>query len=110
MRRRVWIGAFLLALSGGTWGLAGEPACCEPAEPYWLKRLRPVGGWDPYGGGLLHWWNPHCFPRGGAPDDYDRKKLPCVCWPPYPPSSTWGPPAAAPTVPGGDCRTSPPRH
>ena len=84
MRRRVWIGAFVLALSGGAWGHAGEPGCCEPAAPCWLKRLRPVGGWAPYGGGLLCWWDPHCFPRCGAPDDYDRKKLPCVCWPPKP--------------------------
>jgi hypothetical protein len=57
-----------------------------------LQRLHPVGGWDPYGGGLLHWWNRHCFPHDCGPDDYCRKPLPKVCWPPYPPSYTWGPP------------------
>ena len=54
--------------------------------------LNPAGGWHPYGGGLLHWWNPHCFPCRAAPDDYYRKPLPRVCWPPYPPYYIWGPP------------------
>src|SRR4051794_17708559 len=48
-----------------------------------LQRVGPVGGWFPYGGGLLHWWDPHCFPRWGGPDDYCHKNLPPVCWPPY---------------------------
>ena len=47
--------------------------------------------WQPYDGGLLRWWNPCCFPRCGAPDDYCRKPLPNVCWPPYPPYYTAGP-------------------
>jgi hypothetical protein len=60
-----------------------------------------VGGCDPYGGGLLHWWNPHCFPSGGAPDNYCRKPLPKVCWPPYPPYYIWGPPEI--TAPEANC-------
>jgi hypothetical protein len=92
MRRSVWVIALLLTPGAGGRGYAGDHDCCEPAEPCWLKRLGPVGGWHPYGGGLLHWWNPHCFPCGGAPDDYCRKPLPCACWPAYPPYFTWGPP------------------
>jgi hypothetical protein len=50
-----------------------------------LARFRPAGGWSPDGAGLIHWWNPRCFPRCGGPDDYCRKPTPAVCWPPYPP-------------------------
>jgi hypothetical protein len=92
MRYPEAIGAFLLILIAGGQGLGGEPGCCEPPQQGFLRRLHPVGGWDPYGGGLLHWWNPCCFPRCGAPDDYCRKPLPRVCWPPYPPYYIWGPP------------------
>jgi hypothetical protein len=63
----------------------------EPPGRHFFQRLRPVGGWNPYGGGMLHWWNPHCFPCQTAPDDYCRKPLPSVCWPPYPPYYIWGP-------------------
>jgi hypothetical protein len=92
MKRHVWIRAFLLILVTGGRGLSGEPGRCEPGGDGVLRRWHPVGGWDPYGGGLLHWWNPHCFPRCGAPDDYCRKLLPRICWPPYPPYYIWGPP------------------
>jgi hypothetical protein len=45
------------------------------------------------GGGLLHWWDPACYPCYGGPDDYCRKSLPKLCWPgPYPSSYIWGPP------------------
>jgi hypothetical protein len=94
MRHLVWIGALLLlpATLGGV--QAGDPHACEPPDAAgWLKRWHPVGGWDPYGGGILHWWNPHCFPCAGGPNDYCRKCLPDVCWPPYPPYFQWGPPA-----------------
>jgi hypothetical protein len=92
MRPHRWIGAFLLTLiAGGQW-IGGEPECCEPAHEGLLRWLGPAGGWHPYGGGLLRWWDLHCFPRCGAPDDYCRKKLPLVCWPPYPPYYVWGPP------------------
>ena len=68
----------------GTWWRDRGPG--EPRQQHFLQRLHPVGGWNPYGGGLLHWWNPHCFPcQCGGPDDYCRKPLPRVCWPPYPP-------------------------
>ncbi|HMC90618.1 MAG TPA: hypothetical protein VKI17_13770 [Gemmataceae bacterium] len=82
MRRHVSIGAVVVALLLGGRGPAGEP--CEPSRDCFLKQIGPVGGWNPYGGGLLHWWDPCCFPRCGAPDDYCRKPLPRVCWPPYP--------------------------
>jgi hypothetical protein len=92
MRRHVCIGAFLITLIAGGRGLAGERECCEPPQQGFLQRLCPVGGWQPYGGGLLRWWNPDCFPRCGAPDDYCRKPLPRVCWPAYPSFYIWGPP------------------
>jgi hypothetical protein len=84
--------AVLLALLIVSRVAAGDPRCCEPPQERWLQRVHPVGGWDPDGGCLLHWWPCHCFPRCGAPDDYCRKKLPPVCWPPYPPYYTFGPP------------------
>ena len=72
--------------------LGEEHGYWGPGQTYSHGRLSPAGGWHPYGGGLLHWWNPHCFPRCGAPDDYCRKKPPQVCWPPYPPDYSFGPP------------------
>ncbi len=107
MNRQAWIGAALLALlaAGRACGeqpsvapapasscAATAPAGAPDQVPGCLRQVAPAGGWDPYGGGLLHWWPPHCFPRCGAPDDYCRKPLPCVCWPPYPPYYIWGPP------------------
>jgi hypothetical protein len=71
-------------------GEGGQGA--EPPRGHFLQRIRPSGGCNPYGGGVIHWWNPHCFPCQSAPDDYCRKPLPRVCWPPYPPWYTWGPP------------------
>ena len=75
----------------------------SPVEPGPQERRDPlVGGWQPYSGGLLHWWPRHCFPCAGAPDDYCRKPLPRMCWPPYPPYYTWGPPEGS--SPSGGCR------
>src|SRR5262249_59982140 len=99
---RVGTWAFVLTLMAGGPGLAGERDCCEPPQEDFLQRLHPVGGWHPYGGGLWHWWNPCCFPRSGAPDDYCRKPLPRVCWPAYPPYYQWGPPEVC--SPPAGCR------
>ena len=96
MRSRVKAWALLLTLAVCGQGLGGEHGCCEPPQQGFLQRLAPVGGCDPYGGGLLHWWPQHCFPCKGAPDDYCRKPLPRVCWPPYPPYYIWGPPEVCP--------------
>jgi hypothetical protein len=92
MRRRAWIGAALVALLAANGAVGGEPPCWEPALACFLRQLAPAGGLFPYGGGLLHWWPEHCFPRCGAPDDYCRKPLPNVCWPPYPPCYIGGAP------------------
>jgi hypothetical protein len=92
MRYYGWIAACLAVLVSTGPSPGREPDCCDPPQGTFLKRLGPVGGWHPYGGGLFHWWDPHCFPKVGAPDDYCRKPLPRVCWPPYPPFFTWGPP------------------
>jgi hypothetical protein len=89
MRSRWWITAFVVVLAFGGRAPGLEP---EPARTTWLERIPPAGGWFPYGGGLLHWWDPHCFPCCGKPDDYCPKPLPQVCWPPYPPYYSWGPP------------------
>jgi len=104
MRGQGWIGVLVLALLACGQGHGGEPQCCEPAEPCWLKRWHPVGGWHPDCGGLLHWWPSHCFPCCGAPDDYCRKPPPPVCWPPYPPFYIWGPPEIC-YPQGNGCRT-----
>jgi hypothetical protein len=91
MRRQAWVGAALLALLAAGWACGGEPPCSEPHPVCSPWRLGPAGAWFPDGGGLLHWWAPHCFPRCGAPDNYCRKNLPCVCWPPHPPYYIEGP-------------------
>jgi hypothetical protein len=83
----------LLAFISCGRGLGGEGgAGDEPSSGHFLHRLRPEGGWNPYGGGVLHWWKRDCFPCYTAPDDYCRKPLPRVCWPKYPEYYTWGPP------------------
>jgi hypothetical protein len=92
MRPHRWLGALLLTVIAGGHGVGGEPGCCESAQEGFLQRLGTAGGWHSYGGGLLRWWDPHCFPRGGTPDNYCRKTLPAVCWPPYPPYYIWAPP------------------
>ena len=102
MRRQAWSSAALFALIAAGWACGGEPPCGEPDPACFLQRLAPAGGWFPYGGGLLHWWPQHCFPRCGAPDDYCRKPLPRVCWPPDPPDYIWGPPEVG--CPVGSCR------
>src|SRR5689334_19786507 len=99
MRNISWIVGLLLALVTTGQGVAGEPVRgCGPACGYdgtqqsFVQRIHPAGGWNPYGGGLLHWWDPSCYPHCGGPDDYCRKPLPRLCWPgPYPSSYTWGP-------------------
>jgi hypothetical protein len=101
MRRQAWVAVLLALLAAGGAG-GGEPPCCEPVPAAGVGRPGPAGGWFPYGGGLLHWWPPHCFPCAGAPDDYCRKPLPRVCWPPYPPYYIWGPPEVC--RPLGNCR------
>jgi hypothetical protein len=96
MKLQVWLGAILFVVIAGARGSGGEPACCPPPEPNFLKRFHPVGGWHPDSGGLLRWWPKHCFPCCGGPDDYCRKPLPCVCWPPYPPYYKWVSPEICP--------------
>ena len=92
MTRQLWLGTLVVTLIAGGRGFCAEHPCCDPPQDCFLKRLGPVGGWHPDGGGLLRWWPRHCFPRCGAPDDYCRKPLPSVCWPPYPPYYIGGPP------------------
>src|SRR5262249_12093922 len=96
MRRLGWVAALLLAIVAARCP-AGEPAHAAPCDQYFLERVAPAGGWFPYGGGLLCWWDPDCSPRCGCPDDYHRKRLPCVCWPRCTPCCVV--PAAAPAPP-----------
>jgi hypothetical protein len=102
MRCHLSIGALVIALLAGVPALAAEPQCGEPARDCYVGRFRPVGGWSPYGSGLLHWWERCCFPRCGGPDDYCRKPLPRVCWKSYPPYYIWGPPQTC-SPPGKAC-------
>jgi hypothetical protein len=96
MRRCTWIAALILTIIAGQRAGADAPPSCGPDHSCLVQRIAPAGGWRPYGGGLLHWWNPHCFPCAGCPDDYCRKPLPCLCWPAYPPFYVCGAPAVAP--------------
>jgi hypothetical protein len=89
MKTKVTSWAIALSLIASGRALAGDHDTCPPPEARFCKRFRPVGGWHPYGGGLLHWWPRGCFPRCGGPDDYCRKPPPKVCWPPYPPYYIW---------------------
>jgi hypothetical protein len=91
MRSHVTMWSLVLSLIASGQALAGDRGYCEPGPQHLLQRIHPVGGWHPYGGGLLHWWPRHCFPRCGGPDDYCRKPPPRVCWPPYPPYYIGGP-------------------
>jgi hypothetical protein len=92
MRLQAWIGVALVTLLAAGWACAGDPPGGEPRPANSPRRLGPTGGWFPYGGGLLRWWPRDCFPRCGGPDDYRRKPLPSVCWPPYPSYYIGGPP------------------
>lgn len=86
---RAWTLVLTLVTCGQV--LGGENGPSDPGRQPFLQRVKPVGGWHPDGGGMLHWWNPHCFPRCGGPDDYCRKPLPRACWPAYPPFYIGGP-------------------
>jgi hypothetical protein len=99
MKCYAWIAALAFALIAGSWAYSGSPPCCQPEQKSFLQRIAPVGGWFPNGGGLLHWQPHHCFPCCGGPDDYCRKPLPKICWPPYPPYYIWGPPQCCPAGP-----------
>jgi hypothetical protein len=62
---------------------AGDyPGDRQASGPTLLNRIAPVGGCDPDGRGLFHWWDPHCYPRPCGPDDYGRKPFPRFCWRP----------------------------
>jgi hypothetical protein len=95
--RPAWIATLIIALSGCR-GLLAE----SPSQDCSVGHIGPAGGWFPYGGGLLHWWPPHCFPCDAAPDDYCRKPLPVVCRPCYPPFYRWVPSEVS--YPPCDCR------
>jgi hypothetical protein len=107
MKCHVWIEIFVSLMIAAGRGACSDPQCCEPLQKCFIDRLAPGGGWHPYGGGLLDWWNPCCFPRCGAPDDYCRKPLPRVCWPPYPPYYIWGPPQSCHRQDNGTRYSSP---
>ena len=106
MRNRVTMWVLVVSLIACGQGFGQEREHSEPPQQGFLQRICPAGGWQPYGGGLLRWWNPDCFPRCGAPDDYCRKPLPKVCWPAaYPPFYISGPPEIGPPPCNGprDC-------
>ncbi len=67
MRTQAGIGAVVIALMASA-AARGEHGVCDAPGPHCLNKIRPAGGWNP-GGGLLHWWDPNCYPRWCGPDD-----------------------------------------
>jgi hypothetical protein len=91
MKRMIQIGVFLAALIQ-LFARRCPASCSDSTHCFTFGQFAPTaGGWNP-GGGLWHWWAKCCFPCCGAPDDYCRKPLPCVCWPDYSAYYKWGPP------------------
>ena len=77
MKRQLPMWTIVLTLISCGQCLGGDGGESDAApRRHLFQRARPVGGWNPYGGGVFHWWNPHCFPCQSAPDDYCRKPLP----------------------------------
>jgi hypothetical protein len=77
--RRFTARALLLSLAVAASARGGEYGGNDPRRHSWLQRFHPVGGWNPDGRGLFHWWDPCCFPPICGPDDYCRKPIPRVC-------------------------------
>ena len=77
MVRKSEIGIALIVTLANPSVFAEAPRTQGPhGSTHFLHRLGPVGGWNPDGGGLFHWWNPDCFVNPCTPDDYCRKPLP----------------------------------
>jgi hypothetical protein len=98
MRTPLTLCAIALALMTQTQARGGGPGDWETHRSHFFGRLRPVGGCNPDGRGLFHWWNPHCFPRSCGPDDYCRKPMPNVCRP-VSPTTVGAYPQPQPTAP-----------
>jgi hypothetical protein len=88
MSYRKGMAIVMCAWSATATARAGDgPGDRHVSGPSPLHRIAPVGGLSPDGRGLLHWWEPDCFPRPCGPDDYCRKPFPRFCWRPAPLSS-----------------------
>ena len=81
MRLRSLLAALAAACLIAMPAKAGDHAQPQDNRPF-LHRLAPVGGLNPDGRGLSHWWDPHCFPSPCGPNDYCPKPFPRVCWRP----------------------------
>ena len=85
MVRKSDIGIVLIVILASHPAFAGGPRTeGTHTSTHFLHRLGPVGGWNPDGGGLFHWWNRDCFVYSCTPDDYCRKPLPRLHCPPRP--------------------------
>ena len=69
------IGVALSLILANTLALADGPGS-RSVQSSTLSRLGPVGGWNPDGRGIFHWWDGDCFSSPRTPDDYCRKPLP----------------------------------
>ena len=98
MSYRKGFAVVVCAWSASTAARAGD---APPPGPSPLHRIAPVGGLSPDGRGLLHWWEPACFPRPCGPDDYCRKPFPRFCWGPAALTSTSRPTQPVPPRPWG---------
>jgi hypothetical protein len=104
MKRHARLWAALLTATMCAAAHAGDTVDEDNQHPNFFARLKPRGGWNPDGRGIFHWWNPHCYPRSCAPDDYCRKPMPNLCRPflnaSYAPSAPFSPPVSHPDDPG----------
>jgi hypothetical protein len=76
--------ALVVVLLGAP-AVAADPGCEGPCGfRSFFHRLAPVGGCDPDGRGMFHWWDRECFVYPCAPNDYCRKPLPRLHCPPRP--------------------------
>jgi hypothetical protein len=69
----------LVTLLASATALGGDRGGPDPRSRPFLQRIHPVGGWNPDGRGLIHWWDPHCFSTPCGPNDYCPKPIPSLC-------------------------------
>jgi hypothetical protein len=79
MVRTTRIGIVPILLLATAPAFAGDPGASGPRPTgHFFHRLGPVGGCNPDGRGIFHWWERGCFALPCTPDDYCRKPMPAL--------------------------------